>query len=251
VLIPENHLLNSFNDDYFPPFPCPSCGATLILVSDSLKIFESSESWHLHDVGAIGDDEGGGVFSAMLHCANKPCGEHVAMAGYANPGFDRDSSGDDYVTWYLRPEYFTPTIPIFRIPASVPVEVKNAVLSSFRLFWVDSAAAGNALRTALELLLDAKGVPRLTNPTPPSTPQRRDLHDRIQSFRTQEPEIGDLLLATKWIGNAASHSTSLEPKTVIRGYELLSLVLEELFDKRTSRIKDFAQRVNQNRGPVN
>jgi len=248
MLKKQKYLLSSFSSEDFPPFPCPQCGASLHPEKDSLQVRESAESWHYREVGSIGPDEGGGVFTAMLSCSSANCSESVAVAGRCHPGINERRDGSEFIDQYLDPLYFTPTVNLFDIPDGVPDKVRSSLITAFGLFWSDPASAGNALRTSIEGLMDYRGIKKWTK-----RPNKPDisisLHDRIIEFSAYEKDLGELLLATKWIGNAGSHSQELDKKKMIEGFQLIQHVLEELFHKRSETLFKTAKRINKAKKP--
>jgi Domain of unknown function (DUF4145) len=247
MLIQRIDLLKHFNSDEFPLYPCPRCQATILLEKSTLVFAESSESHCLREVGALEYDEVGGVFSTILKCVNHGCRETIAVVGRFRSGGGERPDSTPYDAKFLDPHFFTPALHIFSIPTTVPEGVRKPIVSSFSLFWADAPASANALRTSIEELLTHYSVPTAKGPS--GKAGRLPLHDRIVEFQKTQPDAGTSLLAIKWIGNAGSHSTSLTKEDVISAYELLSSVLEELFHKTTARLKDLADRINQQKGP--
>jgi len=248
MLNKPKYLLSSFSSQEFPPFPCPQCGASLRPEKNFLRVKESAESRYYHQVGSIELHEGRGVFTAMLSCADSNCSESVAVAGRCRRGTNERSDSSEFIDHYLDPLYFTPIINLFEIPDGVPKQVRNSLVTAFGLFWSDPASAGNALRTSIEGLMDYRGIKKW-NKRPNKPDISISLHDRIIDFSSYEKELGELLLATKWIGNAGSHSQELDKKKMIEAFKLIQHVLEELFDKRTKTLLKTAKRINKARKP--
>jgi hypothetical protein len=72
----------SFSEDEFPPFRCPTCQkGTLTLVANSLKIIEterSKQAFRVSDDWEVDWTEK--RFSAMLECTSSSCGELVVVS---------------------------------------------------------------------------------------------------------------------------------------------------------------------------
>lgn len=242
------HLLEGFEDNSFPPFPCPRCSATLVPKSKTLHIAESAESWDLHEVGAIGPDEGGGVFTVIMECSDSSCSESVAVAGKNHLTASEDVHGKECIAYILEPSHFVPHLNLFTVPSNVPESVKKPLNASFGLFWTDPSASGNSIRTAVEELMNYKRVKKWTN-RPGKKRHPISLHDRILEFKESKRDLGELLLAIKWIGNAGSHRQTLEKKNIIAAYQMLEHVLQELFEKRTAFLAKTAKQINKRRKP--
>lgn len=163
-MIKPNLLTNAFCEKEIPPFPCPRCQASLLLVKDTLHLHMSAESAFLRRVGALNFDEGNGVFSLQLKCTSTKCEEAVAACGdYSLGAYEPPDSPDTVIEAFLRPRSFTPPLMIFPIPASCPERTKKALTASFAVFWTSPDAAGNGLRTSIEAFLDyqsGQGPPR-------------------------------------------------------------------------------------------
>ena len=247
-MINSNHLLNAFCEHDIPAFPCPCCARTLSLVKDSLKTHASAESRYLYDVGAIGHDEGRGVFALTLECLSRSCQEAVTVSGSCRYS-EYESHGDSEVAAYLRPHCFTPPIHIFPISENCPERVKEALLVSFSLFWSSPPAAGNALRTTIEAFLDYYGVKKWTkDKNNKDAPIHLDA--RIKEYDKNFTDIAATLMAIKWIGNAGSHTSDLTAENVIMGYQLFSHAMDEAFDKKSATIKKMVQKINKNKKPI-
>lgn len=178
-------------------------------------------------------------FTCVLTCTNDFCREDVICSGMEiyqfEVEFHRADPSDptdfdevfDYFRPHLKPMLFIPHLVLFEIPSSIGKEIQSQINLSFSHFFFDSSAASNALRTALELIMDERGVSKI----PIGKTRRNSLHKRIEEFGKLEPELKPFLEAAKWIGNAGSHSSHLSREDILDGYEMLEHVLDELYVK--------------------
>jgi hypothetical protein len=186
------------------------------------------------------------------------CGELVSVCGstsvtmifvesYEGPYGGRTS---EYVTLYL-PKFFDPAPPLFTIPEECPTEVSTELKRSFSLYWSDVGSAANRLRSAAEALLNDRKVMKMRT-TKKKKRIRLTLDERIEVFKLREPEAADHLLAIKWLGNAGSHKSLIEPsiEDIFDGYDLFEDVLEQLYVKRAEKLKRRAKGINKRKGPV-
>lgn len=134
------------------------------------------------------------------------------------------------------PQYFIPTIELFEIPQKCPKKVAWHIRSSFKLAWSDESAAGNKLRVAIENLLD-----RFV--------ENKDLtlHKKIDSLDGEYTPIKQYLLAIKWLGNDASHESSLGENDLAFAYKILEQILDFLFGERKD-LDYLAEQINTKKG---
>jgi len=76
------------------------------------------------------------------------------------------------------------------------------------------------------------------------------LHERIELFKLRFPEIGNSLLAIKWIGNSGSHYDTLTQDDVLDAYTLLDFSLSKLYNNQEQVIKKLAKDINKKKAPL-
>ncbi|MBY4733692.1 DUF4145 domain-containing protein [Cupriavidus pauculus] len=147
------------------------------------------------------------------------------------------------------PHYFHPSLVLIDIPEKCPEKVGDHLRESFALFFSDAGAALNCARTAVEALLTALGIKRITVVKGKQRPI--NLHQRIQLLPPKYQEQMDLLLAVKWLGNAGSHGGDKATTADVRvAYDLLEHVLSEIYEGKGKMLKAMAKKVNKKKGPV-
>jgi hypothetical protein len=192
----------------------------------------------------------GGVFSLLLRCASTNCGENVFCIGtyhlteYAAP----PDPSPNYVP-AIKPQFFTPTIRIFPISKDLPEKIAKPLLDSFSLFWSNPSAAGNALRVAIEALMDYRCVKKWIKDKH-GKEVSLSLHNRILEFKKTNPELGDKLLALKWLGNGGSHLSGLATKDMVDAYRLMEFVLDQLFNKTHEELDQLTKKINKRKKAV-
>ena len=77
---------------------------------------------------------------------------------------------------------------------------------------------------------------------------RLDLHSRIVEFSKTNTDVGDTLLAVKWIGNDGSHDSALELEDVLLGAEILDAAITALYDKSADDLKAKVRAINRRKG---
>jgi hypothetical protein len=148
----------------------------------------------------------------------------------------------------FRPVYFFPPLPIIDVPREAAEDVRVALQRAFSLYWADPSAAGNSIRTAIELMLDQHGIPRGRNDSSRNKRFRRSLHERLELFAGRRPELKDTLMAIKWLGNAGSHAV-LTHDDVLDAFEFVEHTLDEVYRDRLRTLAKKAKAINRNKGP--
>lgn len=245
-MLASDMLKTSFPQDAFPALPCPRCGASLQLKVPGILHAECAASVAASDVGAINPEDRVGVFAGMLRCVSANCHEAVSVCGSSFNQVD-DSRGYEELSIYLTPHSFVPPVPIFDVPAKSPEPIVKALHSSFDLFWSNPSAAGNALRVAVEHLMDHEAVPQFPKGVRQES-KRLNLHNRIEGYyKKTHPDRAELLLAVKWIGNAGSHKAELIRQDLLHGYTIFERVLDEMFNK-ANHVRLLAKKIVKARG---
>lgn len=236
------------------PWLCPDCQkAMLVLEEDSFREGETGASIEGMKHEASEASWLDGRFVTLLRCG--ACGGVVGMLGtyrleermYYDPEGRTEA---DYITYY-RPLFFTDAPHIIDIPNHVPVETAEELKASFRQFWGDCEACANRIRSAIELILTAKRIPKTSGRggRSPKRGARLTLHARIERFAKISPDAAQHLMAIKWIGNAGSHSQVVTRDDLLDGYDLMTVVLNDLFVKSERRIGALARSINRRRAP--
>lgn len=231
---------------------CPYCqGARLTLSEKSLQIGQTADSLRASEMEAFEPEWTEGRFACLLACSH--CEGMIAVAGTYRVQDDRyydpvhgESGG--YQS-YFRPQFFSDVLPIIMIPDGVPEAVAESLRISFGLFWYDPESAANRIRKAVERLLTALPLPRTTGRRPRRERVLVTLQERISRFAELNPDLGEKLLAVKWLGNAGSHAGGVNEEDVLDGYEILSFVLDELYQGRREQVAELSRTINRRKGP--
>lgn len=198
-------------------------------------------------------------FTGFLVCSDNKCREHTTVMGNVyydadEPEFDED--GDAYYEPIIRvlyPKYFNPPIEIFRIEDKCPKTVRKQLIASFEHFFSDTEASANRLRVSIEMLCDELKVikKRLIRKNDGTTKyQKLTLHARIEELKKTKLEIAELLLSVKWIGNEASHNSSITKSDLLDGYSFLEKVLDKIYDNYDNELIKKSRKINKNKKPL-
>jgi hypothetical protein len=151
--------------------------------------------------------------------------------------------GKDYILpTYKRyyPTYFSPTLDLFPVRADAWGEdLAKSVRRSFALYWSDRRSAANALRRALEVLMDQQQI------------TGSSLHDKINAYAGLHLDASALADALRYIGNHGSHGNGpLTHEDMQTAYEILEGVLNYAFpDDKDQQLLQKAQKINQEKKP--
>ena len=242
-----------FQPNALPLWICPRCKQNaLILKPNTFNSFLTADSEVNRSHPNYEPDYDQYRYTALLVCSSESCGEQVISTGEGFVEFDYyyDSSGDTQTSYeiYYQPKYFNPCLEIFSLPDTTPQPLKKAIYKSFELFFTDSEASLNQLRSSIEVLLNELGVDRNDKNGNPLK-----LHSRLDKLKGGDAKYKDSLKAIKWLGNAGSHSTSstkVNIEDVLDGYEILQPILHELFRSSIPTLEEKVAAINANKGPV-
>ena len=233
----------------FPPWPCPSCQGGTLRALNKVLSFETIASERARTESAD-DWEPGWVeerATGFLRCNN--CGESVASLTKVTYEQAADPELGVAYTRHHQPVYFLPAIPILRLPENATEEVKAALARAFAMYWSDPSSSGNAIRSALEAMLDQAKIPRGRNDHKNKVRRPLPLHARLELYATKDPTLKQPLMALKWLGNTGSHAV-LTHRDVLTAFELLEHIIAELYAKHTKTILRVAKAINANKGPA-
>ena len=181
-------------------------------------------------------------FNLTCECNRKSCGEisHVSGSGQLDQRYDGLDQSEWYNSFCIRS--FFPAPNLIQIPKGAPKNVVSLLKKSFALYWVDVAAAANALRASLEALLDELQVPE-TQKNAKGETIRLNLHRRIEIWSKQQNEYAELCFALKEVGNLGSHGESVSDKHFFGALEIYCHVLFQLFDNDAGKMKALAIKI--------
>jgi hypothetical protein len=220
----------------FPVLLCPVCRR--ISLELTYESFESLESKAGHDDESWDPTWDHGYFYGSISCPRTPCGNKYAITGRWRTDFEgiSDSApgmpGEAEFVSYLSVTYILPAFPLMDYPDGVPDKVREAVAGAAQVVLSDASAAANRLRTAIEVLLDAKQVRQFKTG---SRSDRLTTHARIELFgrtNSSNASAAQHLMAMKVIGNVGSHEREILPLSeVLTGMEHFARALELIYDR--------------------
>ncbi|MFC9664274.1 DUF4145 domain-containing protein [Nocardia sp. NPDC127606] len=183
-----------------------------------------------------------GVFYGHLTCTSPRCGDEVAVSGdmsvdYRSGPAPGDDYNDQFETYYqVRTLY--PPIEVVQTPHGTPESVERTLLDASAVAWQSPGAGASLLRSSVERLMDEQAIAATT-----ASGGFRPLHDRLVDFEQRKPDVGELLLAAKWVGNQGVHPGGLAATDFLDVAEIVELALDLLYQKDTSAVRARAQRI--------
>lgn len=255
----------NFQPNRLPNWKCPTCNsATLILSGEFLyekseimqKIPDSYLDGTSGDYVPIWPDDVKGLktrFVGFLKCTSAHCNEFVTIAGYVLT--EEVNSYDEEFGLYVEledfyyPVSFDPALLYIQNTLLYPKEIKSILKTCFRLFWIDNASCANKIRIVVEKLLDLQKIPRRKK-NPKGKFTTLNLHARLALYKKKNPQIAELLLSTKWIGNTGSHSTEVNTQEIINAFDLLQYCLDHIYVQTEKRLKNISKKINKNKSGI-
>jgi hypothetical protein len=191
-----------------------------------------------------------GTMHVIGHCDYSECKQRVIGVGkfrvdYATSALGSEHQGVPYSEFY-KVEYFNPPLPLLSLPEAVPQDVRNAIDRAAPIIFVDPSSAATVLRSSIELFLTDWGIPAYD-----SSNRRITLHKRIELWKaaTENQQVGEQLLAVKWIGNSGSHEGEpLSVRAVVDGLEFMDAAFNELMV--APELKERVRAVNEAKGRI-
>ncbi len=230
-----------------PRWPCPTCSrGTLRLKRDTLHYEQTAESRRSRYDEYPNIMDTIFTFSALLGCSG--CNEIISCCGVGGyeprDVIDENGSFSQDYDIYFAPKYFSMPMRIVQPPARCPGTVKEQLRSSFSVFFCELGAAANRVRQCDEEILSDAGVESQN-----SDGEFVSLGARIDLFRDLSPDNADRSDALRWIGNFGSHPETLTKDDLFDAYDILEVLLEDLYVGHHRSVQEMVEQINASRGP--
>jgi hypothetical protein len=246
MTIDDKLWLGSYDEEEFPPWPCPQCGRhSLSIQPGSLASAETRDSREAHNDDNWDPEWMSEKFVCLVQCQTKSCSEVCSIAGTTSHRWEWGP--DDRLVRQLNPRFVEPAPPVFAIPKSTPGKTAIALEGAFSLFWSDPAAALNRVRSGIEFLLDARSIQRKEK-TKKGTFRSLSLHQRIEMFLPKDVRTRTMMLAVKWITNIGSHEGSTNRARLLEVFKLLAFVLDVVVEERPQKLDRMAREITKRKG---
>ncbi|WP_417219543.1 DUF4145 domain-containing protein [Achromobacter spanius] len=237
----------AFGVDTLPEWLCPSCHRGR-LVMDPTSLNKRPTAKSLQNGPENYDPEDDTYhFSALLKCNLNSCRESAFVVGETVGAVEwDDQNGYHEYFQILRPTFIQPAPLVFLPPKKTPAEVVSAISTASSLIWTSTGAACNALRTALERIMDDVGIAR-QGVSGAGKAYELKLHQRIQALGAKHTQISALLMAAKLVGNEGSHEGDVSRADALDAFGFVEGVVTYLYDDSMQTIRAQAKQVVQAR----
>lgn len=237
-----------------PDWPCPSCvSGQLIPIKDVSVLEETPTSVHGRDHPEWDFDWIDMRFSEQLRCSSRKCSELCILIGragvdmvysYAPDGTHEQGYGTVY-----KPVYMFPGPAIIRPNTDTPEDVVNEIRRASATYWSDTSSSAHKLRIATERILTALKVDKTFIDKNGKT-KTHTLYSRLLILKKTDQDIFDLLDSIRFLGNHGSHEEDVDVSRddLLDAFQIIDVVLDEVFSTRTSRAKKAAKSISQRRG---
>ena len=232
--------------DALPHWQCPTCNKGFLAIgANGLTIKETGPSKAAHEHEDWDPDWIENRFIGLLECSMPACRELVAVCGTS--GISRIQVGwEKYeTTTLLSVQMLSPAPMVVSCPANTPKPILDALANASMLFWASPESAANHIRQSVEALMSDLGFPEKT-----AEGGINSLDKRIKLFRETDTENGDVLLATKWLGNGGSHLGGIDREDVLDAFDMIEFVLENRYGTTKANLMAKVAAVNASKGPV-
>ena len=231
----------------FPSWLCPACEHPSLEMSKDWTKMETHSSLEAHDHPEWNPEWIEELATGFLTCRN--CKEVVAGIALISRRETWHEAYGRHMAREFQPIFFSPALPMLAIPTEASEGVRVALTRAFANYWNDPSSSGNCIRTALEEMLDQFNIPRGRNDSARHRRSRLSLHQRLEVFSKKHRQLGEPLMALKWLGNAGTHE-ALQHKDVLDALDLLDHCFDEIYRARSTTIMRAAKAINRRKGPV-
>lgn len=228
-------LFTSFTHNLCPAWLCPSCyNQTLRIRAGSFHFDTSAASKKSVSRGDSDPWDVSYVFSGLLECTRLGCLETIAVSGEGRCDEKvlkrREGIEIDVIDMFWA-KVFMPPLPLFIEPEGCPADIKAQLNVISSLLTLNSAAAANAIRRLLEILMDVMDVPKA-----------KKLHQRIEKGLHVFGQDSAAIHALKAIGNAGSHGNVITEKDLEEACQVLEMIVKK-FCHASPDLSDIVQRL--------
>lgn len=235
-------------DSHWPDWLCSECqkGYLLPVTEDSIKELKAESSvikYLRHNEPGLDADNYYFYTAIKIECNNSKCSSESLLSGKRTYGEHDYNDEDgrpsrDYIEFF-EPFFFTTPPQVIFIPEVDNENFNEGVkflYQSFKIFFDDPSSAANKVRIFLEYLV------------PKTTDNSGKLHGRLEKhLKEANPHTLELLMASKWIGNDASHEASITHEDILDAYELIEYALNLMYPEDRSTLLHKAANINTNR----
>lgn len=243
--------INGFVADAVHAYRCPSCSVGILKLYGDLSSEESVETKSLHQEIWFEVEHVRLNFTCTLRCGN--CEEKVFVVGEGSVKEHRyydetnPKGWDSEVVETFSPKFFQPHLHLIDYASKTPDDVSISLGKASAVYFSSPSASCNNIRIAAEEILNSLGVPESLV----SNGSRLGFKQRIDLLPAEHQKVVALFNALRWLGNHGSHpGDSIGKEQALQAFEIMELLLEELFSNRRRELLELALAINNSKGPV-
>lgn len=224
---------------------CPNCqDGKLVIHKKNVSFIEYREK--VQGYNGYDDNCFKYSFYGFLKCNS--CLEKIVFAGKASPDFEYNNADEELAYFNdLKIEYIERPPYIINVNKSIPNEIKEVLINSFKLYWIDINSCANKVRICIELLMDLFKVKKYK--IIKNKRKLLNLHERITLFAGDNQYIKNLLTSIKWISNFASHNDTIDKEDILDLYFLLESVINKIFCFDEIEAQKISREINKIKKP--
>lgn len=243
--------LRGFQSDAIHAYRCPTCGVGILKLHGELSHEESVETKKLHAEEWFEVDHVRLNFACTLRCTS--CEEKVFVVGegsvtehcYEDENLP-NGWGSDVIKSFT-PTFFQPPLQLIDYASDTPEDVVLSLVKASAVYFSNPSACCNNIRIAAEEVLSSLGVPERSD----SNGARLSFKHRIDRLPVEREQANILFDALRWLGNHGSHAgAGITKEQALEAFELIELLLEEVFSNRRRELRELAQAINNAKGPI-
>ncbi|WP_185073588.1 DUF4145 domain-containing protein [Pseudomonas protegens] len=243
--------LHSFQSNSVHEYRCPSCGVGILKLHGELLSEESVETKGFHSEDWFEVEHVRLNFACTLRCTN--CQENVFAVGEGEVTefyYDDENLpggwGREFVKSFT-PSFFQPPLQLIDFASGTPKEVALSLGKASAVYFSNPSTCCNNIRIAAEEVLSSLGIPEKATPDG----RRLSFKDRIDLLPAELQKANVLFDAIRWLGNHGSHpGDGIGKEQALQAFEIMELLLEELFSNRRRVLHELALAINNAKGPI-
>lgn len=243
--------LRGFQSDAIHAYRCPACGVGLLRLHGELLHEESVETKKLHAEDWFEADHVRLNFSCTLRCAN--CEEKVFVVGEGSVTEHYYEDENEPCGWgrnvieSFTPTFFQPPLQLIDYASGTPEDVVLSLGKASAVYFSNPSACCNNIRIAAEEILNSLEVPERSN----GNGARLSFKLRIDLLPVERKQANVLFDALRWLGNHGSHAGGgITKEQALEAFEIMELLLEEVFSNRRRELRELALAINSAKGPI-
>ena len=233
-----------FLKENFPKLICARCNKGTLKIEHKLASIEPEFSKSEHNHPDFGPDWIRTRIVTHLICDSKHCGEITSFYAEGHIWRCEDETGKETWEWaesfHIKNIYPSPRL--ISLPIDLFQDVKESLLVSFNVYWIDKALCANALRRSLEQLITHLSIPTHKNK------KKMSLGNRLKELEVQKPKDAEFVKAVKPLTDHGSHNPDVDEKQLLNVLEAYEIYLDLLFDDKHERLEKLKKALADNAG---